>query len=188
MPGPLLRAKCVILGDPAAGKSAISQVFQTDEANFPKSYNMTMGVETAQKTLKLTDTDRSLEFHLVELSGHDVYSDFLPVVLEGVSIVILVLDVVSEAALKSCENWMKKIRELGCKFKVGAVLATKIDLEQRRVIQAEEGEDFAKRNGLAYFEVSAKTGQGIQDAFQTLASDFHKHYITKVASFQTMAV
>jgi len=38
---------------------------------------------------------------------------------------------------------------------VGVLIANKIDLEERRVISAAAGEEFAKSKGLAYFECSA---------------------------------
>jgi hypothetical protein len=36
----VLRGKCVVVGDPAVGKSALSQVFHSDGSHFPKTYNM----------------------------------------------------------------------------------------------------------------------------------------------------
>jgi len=40
-------------------------------------------------------------------------------------------------------------------FCAGVLVANKVDLEERRVIGAQAGEEFAKARGLAYFECSA---------------------------------
>ena len=46
----------------------------------------------------------------------------------------------------------------------------KIDLERREVTK-EEGEAFAKKEGLAFFETSAFTGVGIKNMFYSTISD-----------------
>jgi Ras-related protein Rab-2A len=43
--------------------------------------------------------------------------------------------------------------------------ANKVDLEDKRVITAEEGKEFATRHNLIYVETSAKSGVGVDDAF-----------------------
>jgi Ras-related protein Rab-2A len=43
--------------------------------------------------------------------------------------------------------------------------ANKTDLEDKRVITAEEGQEFATRHNLIYVETSAKSGAGVDDAF-----------------------
>ena len=51
------------------------------------------------------------------------------------------------------------------------LVANKIDLDDRRVITTEEGQEFAKANGLLYVESSAKTGKGVDDAFEDTTKD-----------------
>lgn len=50
---------------------------------------------------------------------------------------------------------------------IGAVVGTKADYRERRVISSEEGRDYAAKLGLPYFETSSKTGQGVEECFQT---------------------
>jgi len=51
-----------------------------------------------------------------------------------------------------------------------ALVANKCDLPERAV-STEEGAAFAKRHGLLFFEASAKTGQGVNEAFTSVARD-----------------
>ena len=55
------------------------------------------------------------------------------------------------------------------------ILANKVDLEEERKISHEEGKAFADKLNIPYFETSAKTGEGLQEAFQFL---FEKVYMT----------
>mmetsp|Transcript_3644 Transcript_3644/g.7826 ORF Transcript_3644/g.7826 Transcript_3644/m.7826 type:complete len:83 (+) Transcript_3644:405-653(+) len=47
-------------------------------------------------------------------------------------------------------------------------MANKIDSENRQVTEV-EGRQLAQRYGLNYFEVSAKTGKGVNEAFTYMA-------------------
>lgn len=43
------------------------------------------------------------------------------------------------------------------------LIGNKVDLDRRREVSQEEGEQFAKQNGLLFLEVSAKTTQNIEE-------------------------
>ena len=42
-------------------------------------------------------------------------------------------------------------------------------MDDKKVISAEKGEETAKQYNMKFFETSAKTGQGIKTAFETIA-------------------
>jgi GTPase KRas protein len=46
--------------------------------------------------------------------------------------------------------------------------ANKIDLETKREVKKEEGQQLATKYGAKYFEVSAKTGLNVEEAFREL--------------------
>ena len=48
------------------------------------------------------------------------------------------------------------------------VLANKKDLDEKRKITKEEIQEFEKNTGIKVIEVSAKTGEGVEDAFRTM--------------------
>ena len=45
------------------------------------------------------------------------------------------------------------------------LIGNKSDLDQRRQVSTEEGERFAKENGLIFMETSAKTAFNVEEAF-----------------------
>ena len=47
-------------------------------------------------------------------------------------------------------------------------MANKIDLEEKRVITQEQGKAFAASKNMPYFETSAKTGEGLNEALDYL--------------------
>jgi GTPase SAR1 family protein len=53
-------------------------------------------------------------------------------------------------------------------------LGNKCDLTDQKVISKEEGEEIASQNGMLFYETSAKTGEGIKEAFDAIARDIIK--------------
>ncbi|CAN6729295.1 unnamed protein product [Malus baccata var. baccata] len=45
------------------------------------------------------------------------------------------------------------------------LIGNKCDLSHRRAVSKEEGEQFAKENGLLFLEASARTAQNVEEAF-----------------------
>jgi len=47
-------------------------------------------------------------------------------------------------------------------------------LEEKRVVKKEEGEQFAKENGLVFMETSAKSSDHVEEAFMNTAEEIYK--------------
>ena len=55
------------------------------------------------------------------------------------------------------------------------VLASHLDEKDRRATTTAQGREFAERLGALYFEVSAKTGEGVNEALDCAVLFFHSH-------------
>merc|ERR1719245_2621891 len=49
------------------------------------------------------------------------------------------------------------------------LVANKVDLSTERKVSTEEGRELASKNGMKFFETSAKTGESVAQAFEHLA-------------------
>ena len=54
------------------------------------------------------------------------------------------------------------------------LLGNKSDLTESKVISKEMGEEMAKQNRMQFYETSAKTGLGINEAFESIAREIIK--------------
>jgi len=54
------------------------------------------------------------------------------------------------------------------------LIGNKTDLNYRRRVTREEGEEFAKKHGLLFMETSAKEDKGITEAFEETAKEVIK--------------
>ena len=71
-------------------------------------------------------------------------------------------------------NWVQQVKEHAQEDVIKILLANKADMKHEKVINTEEGEELARKNDMAFFETSARTGQGIKEAFELIAGDILK--------------
>ena len=72
--------------------------------------------------------------------------------------------------------WIKSLDD-NCKEGISKILVgNKMDLEDMRQVKYEEGKSVADKNGMQFYETSAKAGTGIEDVFLGVAKDIiQKH-------------
>ncbi|KAJ3293205.1 Intraflagellar transport protein 27 [Borealophlyctis nickersoniae] len=167
------RNKCVVLGNPCVGKSALVQMFHSDGTQYPKNYSMTIHVEVCVKVVNIPDTSVTVEMFLYDLAGHEVFQEYLPRYCEGAASFAIVYDVTNMESFKAVPRWLAIIRKLkGGKNCQGVLIANKIDQAPRRVISTHQGEEFAKAQSLTYFECSAAANTDVESPFYFLANAF----------------
>ncbi|KAL8579387.1 hypothetical protein ACOMHN_026752 [Nucella lapillus] len=183
----VLRAKCIIAGDAGVGKSSICQVFHSDSAHFPKNYLMTTGVEVLVKPVNIPDSRDQVEMYLYDSAGKETFSENVVNHWDQPSVVMVVFDVTEETSLSSCVKWLERVRGMKPNVTIpGVLIANKTDLDQRRVISPKEGKEVAMKNGLEYFECSAKEMQNVDLPFFKLAHEFHKLYQDRLQMFSSI--
>ena len=75
----------------------------------------------------------------------------------------------SKESFNDISKWINKIRELQHNKDFPIILiGNKIDLENERVINKEQGDKVAKDYKFDFYETSAKTGKNVKEAFQHL--------------------
>ena len=73
-------------------------------------------------------------------------------------------DITNKDTFESISNWMENImNQKGKEFPI-ILLGNKCDLEDKRKVTKNEGEEFAKKYNLSFFETSNKTGLNVEEA------------------------
>jgi GTPase SAR1 family protein len=87
-------------------------------------------------------------------------------------IAMIVLPVTNANAIADLRWAVAEIRNCVDEWPISIiVVASKIDLEEQRVLSSEEAQGVARELGVPYFEVSAATGQGIEGLFVHVAKE-----------------
>mmetsp|Transcript_13368 Transcript_13368/g.39381 ORF Transcript_13368/g.39381 Transcript_13368/m.39381 type:complete len:193 (+) Transcript_13368:39-617(+) len=180
-----LRSKVAVLGDPGVGKSALTQMFQSNGQKFPKNYLMTIGVDFCMKQVQVPETEAAVELYLFDTAGQDLFSEMAPHYWENTDSVVLVYDVTRAESLEHCAEWLERFgRVVPLKSLVAGVLvANKMDLNERAEVSRAQGEDFARRHGFVFLECSALEHSEVDAPFAHLATATHGHYKQALEKF-----
>ncbi|KAK8406079.1 hypothetical protein O3P69_007064 [Scylla paramamosain] len=183
----IIRAKCLVLGDSVVGKTALVQTFMTENSQFSKNYNMTLGVEVVTKLIRVPDTQASVELYLYDCSGKQYYRGLVKKMSSHPSLLLLMYDVTSENSFNLLNDFYEMVKaEAQGETVKGVLFANKTDLTARRVISPKMGRDAAQRLGLLYFEGSAKDQKGIEEPFFFLVNEWFKTYTDKTQALKML--
>ena len=74
-------------------------------------------------------------------------------------------------------SWLEDARQHANANMSIMLIGNKCDLAHRRAVSTEEGEQFAKENGLIFMEASAKTAQNVEEVMKIVL--IQKYSVTK---------
>ena len=158
------------MGNSIVGKTALIQRFVTKE--FVPAIS-TLGAEChiVNKKVKNNDEEVEVKIKVWDSPGQERFKSLVLNALKNTQGIFLVFDVSSKPSFDDLQGWISKVAEVqDPKTFPFIIIANKIDLELegKRVVTKEEAQAFADKYGLPLFETSAKSGQGVEEAFQTL--------------------
>ncbi|MHA1925170.1 MAG: GTP-binding protein [Candidatus Thorarchaeota archaeon] len=165
-PTPIL-LKIVALGDWGVGKTSCIKRY-TDNT-FSEEYKSTIGTSFYVKSVDFTNSSgRRLRIRLViwDLAGQPSYNELRRRYMDGAVIGLIVYDVTRPPSFMTVHDWFMKFVAV-CPRASVALLANKVDLKDRKV-PIEAGKMFAEWLEVKHFEVSAKTGENVEEIINDL--------------------
>ena len=165
--------KAVLLGEGRVGKTSIGMkwcegTFDAKRGSTVKAALITKSVETSRGLI---------EVNLWDTAGQEEYHAVAPIYYKGAHAALLVYSVTDEKSFDRIVQWHRELSQIVSDVKV-VVVANKIDLASQRVIPSSRGVEYAQSIGCNHFEVSAKTGEGIEMLFKYLTEELAKKIST----------
>lgn len=159
--------KTVIIGDSGVGKTCILTRFTRDF--FDETSQPTLGVEFLAKIVETAK--HRIELQLWDTAGQELFRSVTRGYYRGSAIAYLVFDITQRSTFDNLEKWHADIKEVALPNVITVLIGNKSDLAaERRQVSREEIDAFANDHKMKYFEVSAKTGENVNEAITSCLS------------------
>ena len=152
--------KIVLIGDTSVGKSCLLTRFADDQ--FTDNYVTTIGVDFRFKTMIVMD--KIIKVQVWDTAGEERYRSITNAYYRGAEGILIVFDLTNEESFKSIQNWINEVTVFTGKDVIIICLGNKSDLKSE--ISKNTIDEFKKKTNLEIFNVSAKTGEGVEEAFK----------------------
>ena len=153
--------KYIFIGDTGVGKSCL--LLQFTDQRFRQQHDLTIGVEFGSRTVKISD--KNLKLQIWDTAGQESFKSITRSYYRGAAGALLVYDITRKETFNHLTRWLEEVRQNGNPDIMVMLIGNKADLDSRRQVSTEEGERFAKENGLIFLETSAKTAFNVEQAF-----------------------
>lgn len=162
-----IQKKICMLGDFSVGKTSLIERFVYNR--FDDRYLSTIGVKISRKSVDLGNNTMA---HLLlwDLAGGEKFSGSQSSYLRGAAGALLVCDLTRKETLSAVKIYAEQLHAIQPKASL-IIAANKFDLTEHRKINETDLESLAAQLGARFFITSAKTGEQVEDAFFTLASE-----------------
>jgi small GTP-binding protein len=160
-----LTLKIIILGSTKVGKTClINQYFNKEFNDNPIS---TIGIDLQSKYFKF-DND-IVKINFIDTAGQERFDSISSNYLKNVDGVLLVYDITNYDTFKKIDYWNNQIKNYN-KNKYSIVLiGNKIDLNNKRVVNFNDGKNLSKRINCKFFETSARNNINVDEVFETIS-------------------
>ncbi|KAL1407241.1 GTP-binding protein of the rab/ypt [Vanrija albida] len=153
--------KLVLLGESAVGKSSLVLRFVRDE--FSDFRESTIAAFLTQ-TVPLDDST-NIKFEIWDTVG---YKSLAPIYFRNANAAVIVYDI-TQASFDKAKSWVRELQRQADPNIVIMLVGNKSDLKASRKVPRELAEQFAKDEELLFTEASAKTGDGVDGLFMSIA-------------------
>ena len=168
--------KILTLGDQSVGKSSI--VLRYSDNKFSDTFLSTIGVDSKRKIIKIKG--EKVKVSIWDTAGQEKFQNIVKQYYNGANGILLIFDITNKKSFNKIDFWYNDLINRIKKDEIIIYLVgNKVDLEENRQITIEEAEKYANDKNIPYFEVSAKSGDGIKKLFDDITNDI----MDKISNF-----
>ena len=106
--------------------------------------------------------DKNIKLQIWDTAGQESFKSITRSYYRGAAGALLVYDITRKETFNHLTRWLEEVRQNGNPDIMIMLIGNKADLDSRRQVSTEEGERFAKENGLIFLETSAKTAFNVE--------------------------
>ena len=167
-----MMVKIILIGDSAVGKTNIMSKYLRGQ--FQENSKATVGVEFGSKLFKIDN--HNIKAQIWDTAGQEKYKAITGAYYKGSKGAFVVYDITRKETFDATDRWINDLK-ISSDPKINIILiGNKSDLEDKRDVLKEQGEEKAKSFGCAFLETSALNGDNIDKGFEMMISDIFKKF------------
>jgi small GTP-binding protein len=166
--------KITVIGNGGVGKTSLIRKYT--KGSFQKEYIKTLGAQFSKYDEKIEDNTVKLFFW--DIAGQEQFSFMRPTFYKGSKAAIIVFSHAPEedVSYKDVEEWHEDIKKYCGNIPI-VLFGNKIDLIDKEQIEDEAVNRLVKdRKFLGYYKTSARTGNGVYEAFQAIIMNLYEKF------------
>ena len=169
-------ARIITLGNTAVGKTSL--IYKYTENTFSQQHLSTIGIDTKIKEITL-ENGKEIRVILTDTAGQEQYRSIASNYIKKADGILLVYDITDGQSFEGIKQWASNLKEEKEDNKPMLLIGNKSDLNDKRVVDNVEGDDFTKTlgNGIKFYETSCKTGENVEKAINDLANQVYAKFI-----------
>lgn len=150
---------------------------QLTDHEFLKTPEPTLGVEFGSKLIELPEQEKVIKLQCWDTAGSEKFRSITRSYYCGAAGCLLVYDVTNRASFLNARSWLADVRKFADPHLTCILVGNKVDLcedgqnHKRRQVPTEEGQLWAKEEGMLFVEASAKSGRNVDWAFEEASRD-----------------
>ena len=169
--------KIIIIGDCGVGKSSLS--LRATKNEFIESYKATIAFEFYIFNIKINNLNINLQ--IWDTCGQEEYRSLISSFYKNSSLAIIVYAIDNITSFNNVDSWIKDLKQYSNPNIKIILIGNKNDLNDKRQIEFEKGNQFAKDYNLdLFFETSAKSGLNVQNILIDAAKILYLEYMNYV--------
>ena len=103
--------------------------------------------------------DNSIKLQIWDSAGQERYKALIPSYVRGAGIIFIIYDISDQKSFINIESWINFIKQVNTDESLLVLCGNKNDLERK--INYKDGFELAQKNGMMFFETSAKKPSNI---------------------------
>lgn len=158
--------KIMILGNAGVGKTSILERYVNK--SFTGNYKVTIGADFLTRDLEIDGS--KIKLQVWDTAGQEKYRSLGVAYYRGADACMLVFDLADKTTFKDLDKWVEaffsQLPEDKVKNFPVILLGNKAD-KPERIVSAEMAKKWCtEHEGIPFYETSAKTNQGLEEAFE----------------------
>ncbi|KAJ5066639.1 ras and ef-hand domain-containing protein [Anaeramoeba ignava] len=157
--------KLVLIGNSQVGKTSL--LFQFCEGKFQPTTISTTGVDFRFATIYYKG--EAIKLQIWDTAGQERFRTITSSYYRDCDGVIFIYDISNFSSFQQLSYWIKSVNENAPPNVSKMILGNKSDLENRKNVPTRDAKELATSLGAFFFEVSAKSGDNVEPAFQAFS-------------------